>query len=248
MLGTNGCVLVNALDSEDSAKEALGAFRHVTDKPIVAILLTSFDRDHISGVNIFAKSARHIKLIFHENFTPGSFFEECKLSLTRKVVLDGEMLENDKHFGTGIGKPSSKSYQWANHIIDPDLELTRFQDKMDLKVAGLDLELIYCPGDSDDHCVLWWPEKKALFSGRNIYRSLPNFHGLKGGQPRNILFRVDALSKMIDLKPEILIPSYTRPSANAEEVSGCLQAHRDMLQLLHDQTVRFMNKGKVVVL
>ena len=48
---------------------------------------------------------------------------------------------------------------------------------------------------------------------------------------------------MRKLKPKILVPQHTRPIEGEEEISEILTAYRDAIQLVHDQTVRFMNKG-----
>ena len=48
---------------------------------------------------------------------------------------------------------------------------------------------------------------------------------------------------MRKLKPKILVPQHTRPIEGQEEIAEILTAYRDAIQLVHDQTVRYMNKG-----
>ncbi len=45
------------------------------------------------------------------------------------------------------------------------------------------------------------------------------------------------------LKPKILVPQHTRPIEGQAEIMEILTAYRDAIQLVHDQTVRYMNKG-----
>ena len=45
------------------------------------------------------------------------------------------------------------------------------------------------------------------------------------------------------LKPKLLVPQHTRPIEGQEEIYEILTAYRDAIQLVHDQTVRYMNKG-----
>ena len=45
------------------------------------------------------------------------------------------------------------------------------------------------------------------------------------------------------LKPKLLVPQHTRPIEGQEEIHEILTAYRDAIQLVHDQTVRYMNKG-----
>jgi alkyl sulfatase BDS1-like metallo-beta-lactamase superfamily hydrolase len=47
------------------------------------------------------------------------------------------------------------------------------------------------------------------------------------------------------LKPETLVPQHTRPLEGSEEIMETLWAYRDAIQFVHDQTVRYMNKGKI---
>ena len=48
---------------------------------------------------------------------------------------------------------------------------------------------------------------------------------------------------MRKLKPKLLVPQHTRPVEGAEKIGEILTAYRDAIQLVHDQTVRYMNKG-----
>ena len=54
---------------------------------------------------------------------------------------------------------------------------------------------------------------------------------------------VKAVDLMRSLKPKVLVPQHTRPIEGETEISEILTAYRDAVQLVHDQTVRYMNKG-----
>ena len=54
-----------------------------------------------------------------------------------------------------------------------------------------------------------------------------------------------AVDLMRRLKPETLIPQHTRPLEGSEEIMETLTAYRDAIQFVHDQTVRYMNKGEM---
>ena len=60
---------------------------------------------------------------------------------------------------------------------------------------------------------------------------------------RDTLQWVKAVDLMRKLNPEILVPQHTRPVEGKEEISEILTAYRDAIQMVHDQTVRYMNKG-----
>ena len=45
---------------------------------------------------------------------------------------------------------------------------------MSITLAGLDLEMIHAPGETDDQIIVWYPQKKVLFPADNIYKAFPN--------------------------------------------------------------------------
>ena len=60
---------------------------------------------------------------------------------------------------------------------------------------------------------------------------------------RDTLQWVAALDIMLDLSPSHLVPQHTRPLHGEETIRGIVTAYRDAIQYVHDQTVRYMNKG-----
>jgi alkyl sulfatase BDS1-like metallo-beta-lactamase superfamily hydrolase len=48
---------------------------------------------------------------------------------------------------------------------------------------------------------------------------------------------------MRKLRPKILVPQHTRPIEGSDTIMEILTAYRDAIQMVHDQTVRYMNKG-----
>ena len=60
---------------------------------------------------------------------------------------------------------------------------------------------------------------------------------------RDTLQWVAALDLMLKLEAERLVPQHTRPLEGADTIREVLTAYRDAIQFVHDQTVRFMNKG-----
>lgn len=60
---------------------------------------------------------------------------------------------------------------------------------------------------------------------------------------RDTLTWVKAVDLMRKLKPKLLVPQHTRPIEGADQIMEILTAYRDAIQIVHDQTVRYMNKG-----
>jgi alkyl sulfatase BDS1-like metallo-beta-lactamase superfamily hydrolase len=69
-----------------------------------------------------------------------------------------------------------------------------------ITVAGITLDLVAAPGETDDQFYVWYPDKKVVFAGDNFYRSFPNIYPLRGiarrltelvGGPTELLKRVE---------------------------------------------------------
>ena len=52
---------------------------------------------------------------------------------------------------------------------------------------------------------------------------------------------------MGSLCPKVLVPQHTHPLYGEEEIMNTLTSYRDAMQFLHDQTVRYMNKGEWLI-
>ena len=68
-------------------------------------------------------------------------------------------------------------------------------------------------------------------------------YAIRGTMHRDTLQWVAALDLMLDLKPDLMVPQHTRPLSGEEKIQETMTAYRDAIQFVHDQTVRFMNKG-----
>ena len=55
--GEDGLVIIDVMESPDTAREVLTEFRRITTKPIRGIILTHFHFDHINGLEVFLEDA-----------------------------------------------------------------------------------------------------------------------------------------------------------------------------------------------
>ena len=49
-----------------------------------------------------------------------------------------------------------------------------FSRRLVVVLAGVELELVHAPGETDDQVMVWWPARRVLFPADNIYRAFPN--------------------------------------------------------------------------
>ena len=51
--GEDGLIIIDVMESPDTARDVLAEFRRITNKPIRGIILTHFHFDHINGLEVF---------------------------------------------------------------------------------------------------------------------------------------------------------------------------------------------------
>ena len=67
--GDDGIIIIDTLESCEVAAEVLAAFREITDKPVVGIILTHFHADHTNGTAVFTAGSQpgQIEIFAHES-------------------------------------------------------------------------------------------------------------------------------------------------------------------------------------
>jgi uncharacterized sulfatase len=109
-----------------------------------------------------------------------------------------------------------------------------------LEIAGIKIEMVKAPGETDDQLYVWLPDSKVLFAGDNFYQSWPNTYPLRGTARRSVRDWVSSLSKMVDESPEVLVGGHTTPiMVDATEV---LTNYRDALKWVYDRTIEGAKK------
>jgi alkyl sulfatase BDS1-like metallo-beta-lactamase superfamily hydrolase len=114
-----------------------------------------------------------------------------------------------------------------------------------INIGGLDIELYHAQGETVDQIFVYIPSKRVLLPADNIYKTFPNIYAIRGSPSRDAREWVKSLDKMraVRPKPEFLVPCHTRPVYGANEISELLTIYRDGIAYVHDQTIRWVNKG-----
>eukprot|EP00092_Neocalanus_flemingeri_P020877 GFUD01022616.1.p1 GENE.GFUD01022616.1~~GFUD01022616.1.p1 ORF type:complete len:586 (-),score=145.47 GFUD01022616.1:72-1829(-) len=242
--GDDGVVIIDTLESCEVAKEVKEEFAKITSKPIVGIILTHFHADHTNGTSEFiAGREDEIEIFGHEtlpHYLSQVMDVRSPITYKRAVRQFGMEIPKDALKNAGIGLNLKIDGMSTVSYVYPT---KTFSDKMTVNLAGLELELIHAPGETNDQIIIWYKEKKTLFPADNIYQAFPNLYAIRGCMHRDTLLWVGALDKMLALSPDILVPQHTRPVEGRETVKEIVTAYRDAIQYVHDQTVRYMNKG-----
>jgi alkyl sulfatase BDS1-like metallo-beta-lactamase superfamily hydrolase len=249
--GTDGLIIVDPGESTTSAEMVKAAYNeHLDDifskKPVKAIIYTHYHDCHINGATVFAGNDSP-EIIAHESLEDNLFGPTALLSqifpikVYRAVKYAGILYQNDPgYFVNGGIFPFS--VPGPSGYLPPTLTVG---DELETNIAGVNLTLVHAPGETADIIYVWMPDKKVIVQIGNFYKSFPAINTLRGASqrdPLNYIASIDSMRKL-DAEYLILIHSGGGPIVGAENVSRTLTNARDALQYVHDQTVRYMNKG-----
>jgi alkyl sulfatase BDS1-like metallo-beta-lactamase superfamily hydrolase len=100
------------------------------------------------------------------------------------------------------------------------------------------------PSETPDEIVAWFPDHKLLNSAEVMQgESFPNLHTIRGTKFRNPVPWFKSIDVMREFPAEYLVPTHGRPIVGYDGIQEMLTAYRDAIQYVHDQTIRYMNKG-----
>jgi alkyl sulfatase BDS1-like metallo-beta-lactamase superfamily hydrolase len=152
----------------------------------------------------------------------------------------------DHVFGVRVFEEEAERNGWARPRVvahrDLPRRFDRYDNRIDLDVGGLRIELHHARGETDDHTWTWLPDKRVLCCGDFFIWASPN-----AGNPQKVqrypLEWAQALRSMAALRPEVMLPGHGFPVIGEDRVARALRDTAELLESLHDQVVELMNAG-----
>lgn len=247
IVGNDGVVIVDTGMMLTDADRIATEFRKHSDKPVKAIIFTHSHGDHTRGAAAFLGNERP-QIWAHENFgsearplvAGGVTFQAVRGARQAGFKLPPEERINNGVAPVRYPKRGGRAFASGN-----ETKPTHFLkgDRQPINVAGIELELVSSPGETNDQLFVWYPAGKVLFAGDNFYRSFPNLYAIRGTPNRSVRVWAESLGKLADHDAVALVGGHTNPILGASEVKQVVNDYRDAVQFIHDKTVEGMNKG-----
>ncbi len=257
IIGDDGVIIIDPGQAPPFAAKVRAEFDKITTKPVKAIIYTHGHGDHTNGSPPFFEEGKGIQVWARSNFgSEGALSRKNGLTVgVRASNTQGFDLLPEQKIGIGVAIPPSRRPQ-GNMMQDgtrpsagpsagrragvpvPPTH-TFSEDRKQLEIAGVKLELVAAPGETDDQLYVWLPDKRIVFAGDNFYQSWPNVYPLRGTARRSLRDWIASANKMVNENPLTVVGGHTTPMDNATEV---LTNQRDAMQWVLDRTIEGMKK------
>lgn len=250
IIGDDGVIIIDTSESTSAAENILAGFREITSLPIKHVIFTHSHRDHVSGASVFVANDNpviHASTRYSDDslFVASSHPQPVKAMQVRTKRQFGIGLSYpDEIIGIGIGPGDRPLKGLGQGSVAP----TRFiEDEGEtITLCGVELQLVLAPGETPDHIVVWYEDKKILISGDNFYRSFPNLYAIRGTAYRDFDAWADSLDLLMAFDAEILGPGHTKALFGKQTIQSSLTDYRDAIRHVVDETRKGMDEGKTI--
>lgn len=246
--GKDGIIVIDPGETLEVGKQIMAEFRKITDKPVKAVIISHSHSDHWAGMKacVTEEQARnnevlviaHKKLPYNISTSNGQLAD---IRVGRAIWMYGSVLPQgeDGVVNMGAGPVLLKG---SVELVTPN---TYIEDNevRHMNICGVDLDIIHCPSETDDHIVVFVTKSRVLHCADAIQaEAFPNIYTVRG-QNRDAVMWYKGIDMLRELAPDYLIGCHMRPIEGREQCMELLTDYRDVIQYTHDQTVRLINMG-----
>ncbi|MGH9311714.1 MAG: alkyl sulfatase dimerization domain-containing protein [Vicinamibacterales bacterium] len=236
--GEGGSIVVDTTSHAEDAKQVKAEFAKLSTAPVRAIIYTHSHPDHTGGATVFAGNDQP-EIITHRLFVD-------RVPDVGRAGRDGgdqfgSTLPDALFINAGTGMEFGRHPAPAG-FLPPTRTFN--EDRLDLTIAGVRLQLLHTPGETRENVAVWLPDKRVLLPGDNFYKAFPTLYAIRGARLRPIDLWIVSLGLLIDLGAEYLVPGHTRPVLGSASVRAALSTYRDGIKSVMDQTLDGMKKGE----
>ncbi|MFI3306726.1 MAG: alkyl/aryl-sulfatase [Rikenellaceae bacterium] len=256
IIGDEGVVLIDAGKFANNSAEVYAEFRKITDKPITGIIFTHGHGDHTQGVPAFLADNTP-EIWAAESFARENDFPEAAgfknprghrqngMTLAPEVRINNGVAPLVYPGGKFVGGAEQAAQAKSQYIPFDKSAITYFvsEPKQTITISGITLELERTYGETADHLLIYYPEKRIIFPGDQFYKSFPNLYAIRGTEYRDVMSWYEALNTVLSYDAEAMAQGHTRPVIGKEEVRRVVTNMRDAIKYTFDKTIEGMNLG-----
>ena len=250
IIGDEGIIIIDTTETTSAAQMILAEFRKITSLPVHTIILTHSHRDHVSGASVFAEGGTP-EILASTGYSDNSLFVASDHPLPVKAMQARTKRQfgiglsyPDEIVGIGVGPGDRPLQGMGAGSLPPTRSIG--DDGEHITVCGVDLQLSFVPGETPDHIVVWYEQKKVLLSGDNFYHAFPNLYAIRGTAYRNFDTWADSMDALLAFNPEVLGPGHTKPIFGAQAIKEALTDYRDAIRFVIDETRNGMDQGLTI--
>ena len=250
--GDSGVIVIDPLISTETAAAALGLYRaHRGERPVTAVIYTHSHIDHFGGVFGVASQADvdagRITVIAPEGFVHHAVSENVYAGTAmgrRAGYMYGAVLDcgPQGQVGSGLGQTTSTGQVG---LIPPTLDITATGETH--TVDGVEIEFQLAPGtEAPAEMHFYFPQHRALCMAENATHTQHNLLTLRGALVRDPHAWAGYLSEAMETfgaRSDVVFASHHWPTWGRERIRSFLSLQRDLYAYLHDQTLRYINRG-----
>jgi linear primary-alkylsulfatase len=250
--GDSGYIVIDPLISAETARASLDlVYKHLGERPVVAVIYTHSHVDHWGGVKGVTSQADveagKTQIIAPVGFTEAAISENLfagNAMARRASYMYGNLLPKDPQgqVDAGLGKTTSSG---TVTMIEPTTNIGETGSEME--IDGVRIIFQVTPDtEAPAEMNFFFPQFNALCMAENCTHNLHNLYTLRGAPVRDSRAWARYLDQAIDLFGEdtdMVFASHHWPTWGRERCLELLRKQRDMYKYLHDQTLRWANKG-----
>ena len=250
IIGDDGLIIIDTSETTAAAENILAEFRKITDLPVHTIIFTHSHRDHVSGASVFAEGGNP-DILASTKYSDESLFVASEhpqpikaMQVRTKRQFGIGLSYPDEIIGIGIGPGDRPLKGMGAGSLKPTRRIGDTGENLTL--CNVALELVMAPGETPDHMVVWYPEKKVLISGDNFYRAFPNLYAIRGTAYRDFDTWADTMDILMRFEADVMGPGHTKPVFGAQTIKDHLTDYRDAIRHITTATREGMDEGLTI--